>query len=363
MLMKTLWSKEQAWEWYNARPWIRGCNFMGSDCCNRVDQWQELGFEERLVTADRELELAASIGFNTIRLILQFEVWDQQHDGFMARFERYLQTAAKHGISSMICFGNDCSVPKEKYKPVRLGPQSVDSGYHGGVKNSPHCNHQGQVSYTILDEPEIAERFMAMVGEIVDTYKDDPRIIIWDLFNEVGNGNRGEVSVPHIERMFAAAREADPSQPLTSGIWSNHFTGGSPAEKIAVANSDLVSFHCYSNYPVTVKVIHELKKHGRPLLNTEWLHRILHCSVQEMFPLFFLEKIGCCNWGFVAGCYQTYEPWEGIWQQEAAGRADALDFTKWQHDLFRPSLRPYDPKEIKVIKEFCELADREFAGK
>ena len=38
------WTKERAWEWYRSRPWIRGCNFMGSDCVNRIDQWQEWHF-------------------------------------------------------------------------------------------------------------------------------------------------------------------------------------------------------------------------------------------------------------------------------------------------------------------------------
>jgi len=50
-----------------------------------------------------------------------------------------------------------------------------------------------------------------------------------------------------------------------------------------------------------------------------------------------------------------------MWKAEERGEADLLDFTKWQHDLFRPSLRPYDPKEIKIIRRFCELADRNFA--
>ena len=36
------WSKEKAWEWYNAQPWIRGCNYMPASAANRVDQWQEL---------------------------------------------------------------------------------------------------------------------------------------------------------------------------------------------------------------------------------------------------------------------------------------------------------------------------------
>ena len=57
--MKGQWSRERAWDWYDRHPWFRGCNFMGSDCANRIDQWQALGFEERMVTAERELKLAA----------------------------------------------------------------------------------------------------------------------------------------------------------------------------------------------------------------------------------------------------------------------------------------------------------------
>ena len=45
--MEHRWSKEKAWEWYNSRPWMRGCNYMSADCANRVDQWQALGAEER----------------------------------------------------------------------------------------------------------------------------------------------------------------------------------------------------------------------------------------------------------------------------------------------------------------------------
>ena len=38
--MNGQWTKEQAWSWYNSKPWIRGCNFMSSDCANRIDEWQ-----------------------------------------------------------------------------------------------------------------------------------------------------------------------------------------------------------------------------------------------------------------------------------------------------------------------------------
>ena len=79
--------------------------------------------------------------------------------------------------------------------------------------------------------------------------------------------------------------------------------------------------------------------------------------IQELFPLFYLERIGCYNWGLVAGKYQTYEPIEGVWQAYERGDVIKWDFRIWMHDLFRPSFRPYDPNEINVIKRVCKMAD------
>ena len=53
-----------------------------------------------------------------------------------------------------------------------------------------------------------------------------------------------------------------------------------------------------------------MKKIGRPLFCTEWLNRINHNDVKEIYPLFYLEGIACYCWGFVVGKTQTNEPWE-----------------------------------------------------
>ena len=138
---------------------------------------------------------------------------------------------------------------------------------------------------------------------------------------------------------------------------------GTPIEQYALDHSDIVSYHFYGGYNEHIRVIKRLKKEGRPLLNTEWLGRIYGNDVFSLFPLFYLEEIGCYNWGFVAGKYQTYEPWEGTWQMYEAGLANDVDFTKWFHDLYRPNHRPYDPREIDLIRRFSEEADKDFARK
>lgn len=359
------WSKEKAWEWYNARPWLRGCNFMSSDCCNRIDQWQEYDFDKRLETTDKELELLKKTGFNSIRIILEFIVWKKEHDGFMERFEKYLETADKHGITCMVVFGNDCMPPKEELMArMQLGEQHVDWGYHGGRKISQHGQFEG-CGYSLLDDPELAEEHYEWVREIVTKYKNDERIVMWDIFNEPGNSKRGNLSFPHMKKFFEIIREINPVQPITTAIWSviNSIDKLPEIEKWALDNSDIVSYHNYSPYADNIQIIAELKKLGRPIINSEWLARPVHNTIEEMFPLFYLEKIGCYNWGFVAGKYQTYEPYNGTWDVYKNNPSMDFDFTKWYHDLYRPSLNPYNPRETELIKRFADLADNEYGIK
>ena len=86
---------------------------------------------------------------------------------------------------------------------------------------------------------------------------------------------------------------------------------------------------------------------------------IIIVEIQLTRELYYLERIGCTCWGFVAGKYQTYEPWESMWRDLEADTPESRtwDLTKWFHDLYRPSLRPYDPREIALIKRFNTLAD------
>lgn len=92
----------------------------------------------------------------------------------MKRFDRYLDTAWKHGISCMVVLGNDCMQPKAVTKPMMLGEQHYDWGYHGGRKHSQHSQFSG-MGYHLLDEPEMALRHYEWVREIIETHKNEIR--------------------------------------------------------------------------------------------------------------------------------------------------------------------------------------------
>ena len=78
--------------------------------------------------------------------------------------------------------------------------------------------------------PPTTRKLKAYVQGVIRAFANDERILGWDLWNEPDNG-AGDKSEGEREKwtqvaallpqVFAWAREANPSQPLTSGVWHN----------------------------------------------------------------------------------------------------------------------------------------------
>lgn len=358
--MKEKWTVEQANAWYDKQPWPRGCNFIGSDCCSRIDMWQSYGREGHMETARRELKLCQDIGFNTIRLIVEFDVWAQERESFMSVLEEYISIAAEYGLSVMLCLAHEaviCREEKYEYKP--LGEQVYYMGYHQG-RFPLTAEEKAKKAIHVLEREETREAYLEMVREIVTKYANDERIHSWNVYNEPGIAIQDR-AVPLLDMLFETVRACDPMQPLCADVWRGMDEDGTPngaACKRALELSDVVSYHSYTPVENMVPQIEAIKKYNRPILMTEWLNRINHSDVRELYPLFYLERIGHYCWGFVVGKTQTHEPWESLWDQYAKDPTVPYDFTKWQHDLFRPNLRPYDPKELEIIKRYNALAEK-----
>lgn len=356
--MKRKWTEAEANEWYKKLGWLRGCNFIGSDCANRLDMWQSYKCEEKLKTADRELALARKIGFNTVRLWANFDVYYEEPESFMNILEQYLILCHKHGQKVMMVLGYEEDLPRgDVFVPKKLGEQQYALGEHQG--RIPLSEAQkAQETHHYMEYPQVRDKFVRMVQRIVRKYRNDERIFCWNVWNEPGI-ERGELAIDFLDTVFALVRAEDPVQPLCADIWRG-LRDGKPItkeERYALELSDVISFHSYSQYKKFVANLCELKKLNRPIFVTEWLHRINHNNVTEIYPLLYLENIANYCWGFVVGKTQTHEPWPVMWEQHYTGKVCDYDFTKWQHDLFRPNLRPYDPREIELIEEFNKLAD------
>ncbi len=359
--MKTRWTCEQANEWYAKLGWIRGCNFIGSDCANRHDMLQKYGSEKKLATADKELALCKEIGFNSVRIWANFDVYYAEPESYMEIFEKYISLCAKHGLKVMIVMTHEEFLSRgDKFIPKPMGEQTYTLGQHQGI--APLTPEEEKLTpYHHAEYEETREIFYEMVQRTIRKYANDERIFCWNLYNEPGMFLPSERCMPILKKMFEIARAEDPVQPLCADVWRGTNGGKiqSPEEELALELSDVISFHSYQPIDVFVEVIKFLQKYNRPLFATEWLHRICHNNVKEIYPLLYITNVAGYCWGFVLGKTQTNEPWDYLWQEYAAGRGADFDFTKWQHDLFRPNLRPYDPKEIDLIKRFNAMAEAE----
>jgi len=205
-----------------------------------------------------------------------------------------------------------------------------------GVHNSGWTPSPGS---SIADDPDKERYLHNYVQTIVGNFKSCKNIAAWDLYNEPGNNGRGAMCLPLLTKAFDWAREAAPEQPLTAGIWEFKEYDLSFAEL-----SDVVSYHDYAALDESEKKIAIIKKHNRPLLCTECLHRPAGNKFESHLPLYKREGIGFYNWGFVNGKTQTHFSWNTM----NGGPDDAP--AVWQHDIFYPDGVPYDENEIKLLK-------------
>ena len=358
--MKERWSSKQAQEWYSKQGWLRGCNFIGSDCTNRLDMWQSYKSEEKLLTAEKELALCEKIGFNTVRLWANFDVYYKEADAFMDILEKYITLCDKYHQKVMMVLAYEEDLPRgDVFIAKEMGEQAYALGEHQG-RIPLSKEEEAKTPKHYMEYDELKDLFIKMVKDIVSKYCNDERILCWNIYNEPGIAIN-ERSIPILNTLFEVVRSYDPIQPLCADVWRGLDNGKikSKEEQLAFDLSDIISFHSYLPYEHFVEELSYWNKCERPVFLTEWLHRINHNNIFEIYPLLFLNNIANYCWGFVVGKTQTNEPWPYMWYEYEQGIITDFDFTKWQHDLFRPNLRPYDPKEIKLITKFNELAKKE----
>ncbi len=326
---KVKWTVDKAWNWHQSRPWICGFNFVPSTAINSTEMWQSETFDPE--TMDRELGWAQNIKLNSCRVFLQYLVWQNDPDGLIKRIERFLKIADSHKISVMFCLFDDCAQSgKEPYLGRQDNP--IPGVHNSGWTPSP--GHERVVDQLVWP------RLKDFVATIVSHFAKDQRILTWDIYNEPGNEEMGNKSLPLLREAFGWARNSKPEQPLTTAVWNKSLQSVTEA---TVELSDIITFHNYSDLSVVQKHVTRLRSYGRPVVCTEWMARTLHSLFQTHLPFFKQEKIGCYCWGLVNGKTQTYFP------QESSSGEPKPDV--WFHDLLHRDGTPYGKDEIEIIRK------------
>ena len=328
------WPVGKAWEWYDKQPWPVGFNFVPSTAANDTEMWQAETFDPK--TIDRELGWAEGLGYNSCRVFIQYIVWKEDPQGLKKRVDRFLALADKHGLSTTFVLFDDCAFGDPLQPEPFLGKQRDPIP---GMILPSWTPSPGLKAVTDRSVRPDLERY---IKDVVGTFGQDKRVLLWDLYNEPGGSGMGNKSLPLVEAAFSWARQAKLSQPLTIGTWG----GTKKLNDKQIELSDIISFHFYGNYDGMKGRIEEFKKHGRPVICTEWMARTLGSKYETELPLFKQEKVGCYNWGLVNGRTQCQYSW--------ASPKDAPEPEVWFHDLLRRDGSPKNPDEIAFICKFTD---------
>ena len=349
--MTERWSAARANAWYDEQPWLVGCNFIPSTAINQLEMWGEGTFDPE--TIDRELGLAAALGMNTVRTYLHDRPWTEDEAGFRARLDRFLTLADAHGIRPLLVLFDDCW-----YEPEVGVPEPRPGLHNSGWVRSP--------GRAILSDRGAWPRLEAYVRGVLRAFGRDPRVLAWDVYNEVTNEYLPILSRPQPQRAlglaataarlrlrrppaldlmtaaFGWARAEGPDQPLTAASWH-------PAPHLHDALyglSDVISFHNYDGPDSVRAEIKALRAHDRPLMCTEWLSRAAGSTVAAILPILARERVAAFGWGLVDGKTQTKFSWADRPDGDAVREPDP-----WFHDLIRADGSPYDEAEAALFRE------------
>lgn len=295
---------------------------------------------------DTELDWARFHGLNTVRVFLHDQLWAQDRRGFQTRLAQFVAIAARHRIKPLFVLFDSCWDPFPKPGRQRLPVAGI---HNSGWVQSPGAEHLGDRGYTRV--------LYDYVTGVLNQFRNDDRVLGWDLWNEPDNPARvyrkverkdkDELVAGLLPQVFRWARSVNPRQPLTSGVWHGNWGDRqrrSAISDIQLENSDVVTFHCYAEPAAFEARINELSPLGRPILCTEYMARTQGSTIEGILPIAKRCNVGALNWGLVAGKTQTYFPWDS-WDHPYTTIPKV-----WFHDLLLPDGRAYQDRDFQTIR-------------
>jgi hypothetical protein len=206
-----------------------------------------------------------------------------------------------------------------------------------GIHNSGWVRDPGDI---IHEDSTLIAKLEEYVKDVLTHFRNDDRIVLWDLYNEPGNSGYGNKSMALLQKVFQWSREVNPSQPLSAGVWHKELVD---LNNYQLENSDVITYHNYLPPEEHRLWIDSLRTYGRPLICTEYMARTRGSYFANIMPMLKEENIGAFNWGLVSGKTNTIYAWD-------TPIPDGKEPKIWFHDIFRKDGTPYDKKEVELIK-------------
>lgn len=333
--MNKRWSEAKVNQWYSKQTWPVGVNYVVSSAINQIEMWGKDTFDPIII--DRELGWAEELGFNTVRIFLHDLVWDADPSGFKKRLDEFLCICEKHHMKSVVTFFTNGGTGLEP----KLGkqPEEIQGVHNSGWVQSPGTS--------VVNDPTKWGRLERYIKDVLSSFKNDQRILMWCLYNEPENLKKGANSLPLLREVFKWARSVNPSQPLSSPIWTLPGAKGTSLDIVSFIgeNCDVMTFHCYSDAKDMESFIKLLKPFNRPIICQEYMGRP-KSTFEEILPILKRENVGAISWGLTEGKCNFYLPW--------GHKPGGPEPKVWFHDILNADGTPYSIEEVNFIKEITK---------
>ena len=263
---------------------IRGANYVPSYASTSVAAWSVY----HPAQIDCELGYAQRLKLNSLRVFLQYVVYEADPAAFTVRLEDFVARCDRRGIRPLFvlfdsCFGDEPSMAKAE------SPAWVNNPGFGRLANRAEM-----------------ERY---VRDVAGRFRGDPRVLGWDVMNEpmadfshVTRAERDAIWA-FVHHFCAFVKQVDPSHPITVGEAVVEYLPKT------MEQVDFLSVHSYATEPADFRSDLDLARlygraSGKPVVVTECGNPGAGQKYEMVFEVLGKEKLGFYFWELMIGKIQ-----------------------------------------------------------
>jgi len=369
----TLESKITGIDWVH----VRGANYIPSYASNTYEIWRNYDHE----IFDRELRLAAGVGYNSVRLWLNYQAFEESGTTMVDHVDDALRICAKYHLRAVVVLFDSCGIRLRK--DVKW--MTASDAYEQFQSSSRFTAEQktfmaalfknyvrGFGAHTLVPVgadtpfmallwqnwqptpgnarlgPEWYARLEKYVDAIVGRFQDNPNVLLWDVMNEPEFASEGflsatELITPEMEKIrdaFLQHFHEHLKLRFPDEVFSVGWASLEHAEKYSDL-ADVITFHVYGDagrLSSEIEKAHEYSEstHKRILI-TETLAnwdfgkpdfgamatdeaQLEH--YRDVLPVLIKSPIGWIGWGMVIS--RDFDPYTDIFYPNGIPRPAAV---------------------------------------
>ena len=360
---------------------VRGANFIPSYASNTYDIWRDYNHD----IFDSEIRLAERVGYNSVRLWLNYDAYDELGVKMVDRVEDAVRICARHHLRAVVVLFDSCGI-----RPRKDAKWMTASDAYDEFQKSPRFNAEQKAFIAALFQnyvhgfgaqtmvpvgsdtpfmallwqnwqstpgnnrlgPEWYSKLEHYVDAVVGRLQNNPSVLLWDFMNEPEFASEGFLGPNAL---------ITPEMEKTRDAFLNHFhqhlKQRFPDEVIGVGwaslenakkysdLADVVTFHVYGDAAGLKASIDSAqafgKKSKKPILITETLAnwdfgkpdfgamatdeaQLAH--YQDVLPTLVKSPIGWIGWGMVIS--RDFDPFTDIFYPNGIPRPAAVFLEK-----------------------------------